>query len=164
MAYNKFNVFHWHIVDDQSFPFESKLYPNLTRLVSPVGQHFSSGYKLNVSAVIALLQAAYSPSHVYSQEDIRRVIRAARLRGIRVIPEIDTPGHTQGFGKAFPGASLPPIHLWTRETRDYAYMRPTRQSFGSRVRRTIHLCSPMLILLTIAPPPVLPETCFPSNE
>jgi len=78
MSYNKFNVLHWHIVDDQSFPFESIKYPNLTK------------------------NGRYSEKHVYSQADIRDLISHARLRGIRVIPEFDTPGHTEAFGRTFP--------------------------------------------------------------
>lgn len=29
MMYNKMNVFHWHIVDDDSFPLELKSHPEM---------------------------------------------------------------------------------------------------------------------------------------
>lgn len=33
MAYNKLNVLHWHITDDQSFPFLSTRMPRITMAV-----------------------------------------------------------------------------------------------------------------------------------
>ncbi|CAG2116024.1 unnamed protein product, partial [Medioppia subpectinata] len=83
MAYNKFNVFHWHIIDDQSFPFESIRYPELTK------------------------KGAYSPKHVYTQKDVSDIIEYSRMRGIRVIPEIDSPGHTHAMARAFPELLTP---------------------------------------------------------
>ncbi len=48
------------------------------------------------------MQGRYSEAHVYKQTEIKDIIDHARLRGIRVIPEFDSPGHVNAFGLSFP--------------------------------------------------------------
>ncbi|KAJ1817426.1 Glucosamine-6-phosphate isomerase (Glucosamine-6-phosphate deaminase) (GNPDA) (GlcN6P deaminase), partial [Coemansia sp. RSA 2599] len=78
MSYNKLNVLHWHIVDAQSWPVESKKHPELQE------------------------KGSYGPDMRYSYGDVEGVIAYAKERGIRVIPEFDVPGHTYVVGLAFP--------------------------------------------------------------
>ncbi|KAK0403252.1 hypothetical protein QR680_016812 [Steinernema hermaphroditum] len=77
-AQNKFNTLHWHLTDSEAFPYESKRYPELAQ------------------------KGAYTNKHVYSRSDVRRVIDFARLRGIRVVAEFDSPGHFGAWGKGRP--------------------------------------------------------------
>ncbi|XP_026775473.3 beta-hexosaminidase subunit alpha [Pangasianodon hypophthalmus] len=104
MAYNKFNVFHWHIVDDPSFPYQSHTFPDLSN------------------------KGAFHPvTHVYTQSDVRRVIAHARFRGIRVVPEFDSPGHTQSWGKGQPDL-LTPCYKRTVPSGTFGPINPTLSS------------------------------------
>ena len=109
LAENKMNVLHWHIVDDQSFPYQSAGFPELSRY------------------------GAFHPlTHIYTQADVMRVIQFARLRGVRVMPEWDTPGHTLSWG-VFYKWLLTPCFMQSQsgqlvETGKYGPMNPTKNS------------------------------------
>ena len=76
MLVAKMNTFHWHLSDDQGFRVDIKKYPQLTQKASD-GQF-------------------------YTQAQIKDVVKYAADRGIRVIPEIDVPGHATALLTAFP--------------------------------------------------------------
>jgi hexosaminidase len=77
MEWAKFSALHWHVVDWQAFPLESKTYPQLWA-------------------------GAWSPAERYTQEDVAFIVEYGRQRGIRVFPEIDTPGHAGSFCVGYP--------------------------------------------------------------
>jgi len=76
MAAVKLNVLHIHLADDQGFRVESKVFP-----------------KLHLEA---------SDGLYFTQEQIKDIIRYARARGIRIIPEFDVPAHGTSFITAYP--------------------------------------------------------------
>ncbi|XP_053614144.1 probable beta-hexosaminidase fdl isoform X2 [Plodia interpunctella] len=69
MAACKLNTFHWHVSDSQSFPLKLDSVPQLA-------QH-----------------GAYGPGAIYTMDEVRDIVRHARLRGIRVLMEVDAPAH-----------------------------------------------------------------------
>eukprot|EP00887_Chlorella_sp_A99_P000582 scaffold17.g582.t1 len=78
MAAAKLNVLHWHLTDDQSFPLQLEELPQLSAA------------------------GAFAAEAVYSNGDVLEVIEYAMDRGIRVVPEVDMPGHTRSWGGGLP--------------------------------------------------------------
>lgn len=87
MALSKLNVLHWHIIDAQSWALEIPSYPEMT-------------------------DDAYSESEVYTPADIKELVEFAAARGVRIIPEIDMPGHASSGWKQIDTSILSCIDSW----------------------------------------------------
>mmetsp|Transcript_36360 Transcript_36360/g.41447 ORF Transcript_36360/g.41447 Transcript_36360/m.41447 type:complete len:543 (-) Transcript_36360:1211-2839(-) len=73
MMFAKLNVFHWHITDTDSFPIYMPSHPNLSK------------------------NGAFSEKETYSQQDVVDLTLHAARRGIRIIPELDSPAHLNSW-------------------------------------------------------------------
>ncbi|MFH8754813.1 beta-N-acetylhexosaminidase [Streptomyces atroolivaceus] len=95
MAAHKLNVFHFHLTDDQGWRVEIKRHPRLTeagawRARTKYGHRASE------------LWDETPHGGFYTQDDIREIVAYAAERHIRVVPEIDIPGHSQAAISAYP--------------------------------------------------------------
>ena len=79
MGRYKYNVFHFHLTDNHGWRLESKRHPELQAPAS-----FSR-----------------RPGCFYTQADFKEIVAYCQARHITVIPELDVPGHTVSFRKAF---------------------------------------------------------------
>ncbi|MFF0289177.1 beta-N-acetylhexosaminidase [Streptomyces sp. NPDC005262] len=95
LAAHKLNVFHFHLTDDQGWRVEIKRYPELTEVGS-----WRSRTKHGHRASELWDETPYG-GH-YTQDDIREIVAYAAERHIRVVPEIDIPGHSQAAISAYP--------------------------------------------------------------
>lgn len=95
LAAHGLNVLQLHLTDDQGWRFEVRGYPRLTE----VGGRRSES------------QLGHGPEargdgvpHEgwYTQDELRGLVRYAAERGIRIVPEVDVPGHARAILAAYP--------------------------------------------------------------
>jgi len=102
MAAYKFNVFHWHLTDDEGWRIEIKTFPNLTDV---------GAWRVERHGKFGSFRASPKKSEkatyggFYTQEQVKDVIAYAAERNITIVPEIDVPGHSMALLAAYPQLS-----------------------------------------------------------
>jgi N-acetyl-beta-hexosaminidase len=101
MARLKMNTFHWHLVDDPGWRIEIKKYPELTKIGS------KRDFSHRDLTPVKWDETFPDKKMFYTQSEIREIVQYAANRGIKIIPEIEVPGHASASIAAYPwlGAS-----------------------------------------------------------
>ncbi|MCB5167287.1 beta-N-acetylhexosaminidase [Streptomyces bambusae] len=95
LAAHKLNVLHLHLTDDQGWRVEIRRYPRLTE-VGAWRPRSRWGHRASP------LWNETPHGGFYTQDDIREIVAYAAERHVRVVPEIDVPGHSLAAIAAYP--------------------------------------------------------------
>lgn len=98
MALHKLNVLHWHLTDDQAWRLQIRKYPKLTEVGAwrvPAGR--AAAADIDADRGTLKKYGGY-----YSQQDVRDIVAYATSRGVRIVPEIEMPGHASAVLAAYP--------------------------------------------------------------
>jgi len=109
-AYHKFNLFHWHLTDDQGWRLPVDGYPLLTEIAAwrdgTLVGHESDQAKNPTDG--------HRHGGAYTAAEIHDIVAYAAARGIHILPEVDVPGHVQALVAAYPefGNVAQPPDVW----------------------------------------------------
>lgn len=104
MVRYKFNLFHWHLTDDEGWRIEIKSLPKLTTIGAM--RVDKTGYFGTFSPPLPDEPLNYGG--FYTQEDIKEVIQYAKDRFVNILPEVDVPGHSLAAIAAYPELACTP--------------------------------------------------------
>jgi hexosaminidase len=103
MAKYKYNLFHWHLTDDQGWRIEIKSLPRLTSVGAWRADR--KGKWMNITTPAIDEPKTYGG--FYTQDDIKEVVAYAKSKFIEIIPEVDVPGHSMAFLASYPLSTTP---------------------------------------------------------
>ena len=120
MSQYKFNVLHWHLTDDQGWRLDVPGYPDLVKYGAVRRASPKHGARMmrnpDGTSSMALDGQAYGP-FFYTEADIREVVAYAAERHVRIVPEIELPGHVFAALAAYPEFACNPENLAARSPR-----------------------------------------------
>jgi hexosaminidase len=101
MAKYKYNVFHWHLSDDNGWRIEIKSLPELTK---------TGAWRVERTGRWKTFESPQpgepaKEGGFYTQEDIKEILAYAAARYITILPEIDVPAHSLAMIAAYPNLS-----------------------------------------------------------
>ena len=94
MALHKFNIFHWHLTEDQGWRIEIKKYPRLTEVGA---NRAATPIPSNRDTLDGVPYGGY-----YTQAQVKEVVAYAAQQFITVVPEIELPGHAVAALASYP--------------------------------------------------------------
>lgn len=113
MASYKVNVFHWHLTEDQGWRLAIARFPELVQYGSVRPESVAYGCTgvpwHNKPEMLRTNGEVYGP-YFYTAEDVREILAYATARHIRVVPEIELPGHAKALLAAHPEFSCTGRH------------------------------------------------------